>query len=154
MTLFPENSEGTARAAGLEEARSAAAEHTRAASGLRHQYRSWFAIEQTACANLTGCRFCYGLSEPSLETRLAKTRVFTRKQRSLIKLRASVPRLWVGDDFARIVESGQTAADQFIHAKLFRPRDFNEAVCRRREGDGGDTSGDIVGSHRLEEHRR
>jgi len=51
------------------------------------------------------------VSEPSFESRFAKSGVFAGDERSLADLRAGVSRVWVGDDFAGIFEAGQPPAD-------------------------------------------
>lgn len=117
MALFPENSEGTARAAGLEESR---AETETPEPPIENWLRLKKPFVRTArikgwvnvtSVSLTASRFRHGLSEPSFEARLTETGVLTGEECSLVELRASVSSLWVGDDFAGIVEAGQAAPD-------------------------------------------
>jgi len=58
-----------------------------------------------------GRRSCCGLSEPTFESRFAKSGVFAGDERSLADLRAGVSRVWVGDNFAGIFEAGHPPAD-------------------------------------------
>src|SRR5712671_4695471 len=91
-----------------------------------------------------------GLSQPGFETGLAEPWVVARKQGFLTDLRSRVTRIWISDDFARIVERGQAPPDQFIQAKLLRASNLDYAVHRLTYRDPGHGSRDIVGGHRLE----
>src|SRR5947207_90341 len=97
---------------------------------------------------------CCGLGEPGFETRLAESSVMARNECSLADFRARIKRLWVRDNFAGIFEGGQTPPDQFVEAKLLRSTNFDDAVYRRAHCDSSHRGRHIVGSHRLEKHRR
>src|SRR5882762_3339098 len=97
---------------------------------------------------------CCGLSQPGFETGLAESCVIGRNQCSLADFRSRVTRVWISDNFARIFERGQAPPDEFIQAKLFRASNLDDAVYRRAYCNSSHGTRDIVGSHRLEEHRR
>jgi hypothetical protein len=101
-----------------------------------------------------GRGFGCGLREPGFEARVAEPGVFAGDERSFADFRAGVARARVSDDFAGIVEGGQAPADEFVQTKLFRAANFNDAIYRRGDGDPAYQTRDIVGSHRLEKHRR
>src|SRR5215472_1398888 len=98
-------------------------------------------------SDLTG-----GLIQPSFVASLAESRVIARKQCFLADFRSRVTSIWISDDFAGIFERGQAAPDQFIHAKLFRPCNFDDAVYRLTYCNPAHGGRDIVGGHRLEKH--
>ena len=75
-----------------------------------------------------------GPSEPGFETDLAESRVLSGKQRSLADSRYSVTCVWIGDDFAMIVQRRQPPANELIYAELFRACDFDDAVYRLTNG--------------------
>src|SRR6267142_2281449 len=81
------------------------------------------------CVRHAGGLIC-GLFEPGFETRLAEPRAIAGNERILADLHSVVTPLRVGDDFARILECGQSLPGKFIEGKLFRPPDFNHAICR------------------------
>src|SRR6266851_2027894 len=96
---------------------------------------------------------CCRLSKPGFEARLPESSVIARNQCFLTEFRPRVTSVWISDDFAGIFERGQPLPDQFIHAKLFRASNFDDAVHRRAYRDSSHGTCDIVGGHRLEEHR-
>jgi hypothetical protein len=63
-----------------------------------------------------------GLAEPVLETRPAQSRVLVGDECALGQLRAEVARVWIGDDFTRIVPRGEALSNQIVEAELFGPR--------------------------------
>ena len=95
-----------------------------------------------------------GLAEPGFETRFAKSGIFAGDQRALTKFRAGVSGVLVNDDFARIFECGQAPLDEFIHAKLLRPSNFDDAIYWLTYCNPGHTTCNVVSGHRLEKHRR
>ena len=94
-----------------------------------------------------------GLGEPGFETCLTERCVITRHECSKAHPRASVQRVWVSDDLARIPEFGQAPPHEFIQTKLFWASNFDGAVYRRAYCNPAHGTGDIVGGHRLEKHR-
>ena len=98
------------------------------------------------------CPKC-GLFEPVRETRLVEPRVIARNECALANRHAVVARVRVGDNLARIVACAQTLSDEFVKPELFGPGYFHSAVHRRAYRDLSDRTGDIVGRHRLDEHR-
>src|SRR5207247_381014 len=97
--------------------------------------------------------FRCGLSEPGFEASVAEPGGIVRHQCSKGHLRTGVTRFRVSDNLARIFQYGQSLPDQFVHAKLFRACDFDNAIYRRTYCDPGYATRDIVGSHRLEKYR-
>src|SRR5690242_20584730 len=95
-----------------------------------------------------------GLIEPGFEMRLADSCVIARKQCSLADFRSTVTGVWISDHFPGIFEGAQASPNEFIHAKLLRPRDFDNAVYWLTYCHSGHATCDIVGGHRLEKHRR
>ena len=83
-----------------------------------------------ACGLRRTRNLCCRLSEPGFETGLAESCVIARNQRSLAEFRPRVKRIWISDDFAGIFEAGQVPPDQFIHPKLFRASNFDDAYGR------------------------
>ena len=76
-------------------------------------------------------------------------------QRALVAASvAEVARVRVGDDLARIVARRQPPPDELVEAELLRAGDLDDAVDRRADRDPADRRGDVVGRHRLEQHRR
>src|SRR6266481_9742763 len=97
---------------------------------------------------------CCGLSQPGFETGLAESCVIARNQCFLTDFRSRVTGVWISDDFAGIFERCQTSPYKFIHAKLFRASNFDNAVYRRAYRDSSHCTRDIVRGHRLEKHMR
>src|SRR5262249_47454760 len=95
-----------------------------------------------------------GFSEPGFEASLAEPCGILRHERSEAQLRPRVTRFRVRDDFAWILELGQLLLHQFVKSKRFRACYFDRAIYRRTYGDPGYATSDILGSHRLEKHRR
>lgn len=59
----------------------------------------------------------------------------------------------VSDHLARILACSQVPSDEFIKTKPFRPSYFNGAIHWWAHRDSAYFTGDIVGRHRLDEHR-
>src|SRR5579884_363355 len=105
-------------------------------------------------AGLCGASGRCGLSQPGFETGRAESCVIARQQCSLADFRARVTCVRISDDFAGILERYQAPPHQFIHAKLFRPGNLDDAVYRLTYCNSGDAPCDIVGGHRLKKHGR
>src|SRR5258706_2460999 len=95
---------------------------------------------------------CCGLSQPGFETGLAESCVIAGNQRFLAEFRSRITSVWISDDFAGIFKRDQSPPDEFIHAKLLRASNFDDAVERLVYRDPAHRTRDIVGGHRLEKH--
>jgi hypothetical protein len=93
------------------------------------------------------------LGEPGFERRFAEPGIFTRDERALLHLDAVVASVRVSDNLTRILACGKTFPDEFIETELFRPPNFKGAFDGLADSDLAYRSGDIVGSHGLDEHR-
>src|SRR5262245_19981789 len=94
-----------------------------------------------------------GLTQPLLEADLSESRVAGGNERTLAKLSPEVPRVRIDDHLARVVACAESLTDQFIETELLGAGHFNGAIHWRGDGYPGDCLGDIVGGHRLNEHR-
>src|SRR5215475_12431374 len=66
--------------------------------------------------------------KPIFEARLAKLGRIVRHNAALAQLSAKILRVWISDDFARIVEYADSFPDEFIKSEHFGPGNFNCAV--------------------------
>ena len=95
-----------------------------------------------------------GAAEPLFEPDRTESRGLSGHECALAEFGAEVERVWVGDDFARIVAGAQASSDERVEMERFGPADFNGAIERRAHGDARDRTGDILGGDRLDERRR
>jgi len=95
-----------------------------------------------------------GVTQPVLKSSLPDARVIAGNERTLAQFGAVILRVGIGDHIARIVQCAETLADQIIETELFGPRDLNDAVHRRAQGDLVHRTGNILRRHGLDEHRR
>src|SRR5690242_3148290 len=93
-----------------------------------------------------------GLSQPGLEADLPEPGVRLRHQGALAQLRTEVARVRVGDHFPGVVARTEPQSDEFVEAKLLRPRHFEDAVQRRSHRDPANRTRDVRGRDRLEQH--
>src|SRR5580704_14408690 len=90
------------------------------------------------------------LGKPLVESCLSQPGVLFGNECAFGHLYAVVSRLWVSDNFSRILECSQASPDKFIEAELFRPSYFYGAIHRGPRRDAAYLTGDIVSGHRLD----
>src|SRR5262245_56983206 len=92
------------------------------------------------------------LMQPLLEPDLAESRVAGRNQRTLAELGSEVPRVRVNDNLAMVVARGEALADQFVETELLGTGHFGRAIQWRAHGNPGDSLGDVISRHGLNEY--
>src|SRR3954471_21617427 len=94
------------------------------------------------------------VAEPVLETDPAKARMLAGGQRSVVDRGTEVAGVNVGDHLTAVALRSQKLPGDLVERNRLRARDFDGSVDRRRYGNVGQRSGDIVGGDGLEQGGR
>ena len=96
----------------------------------------------------------YGAAEPVLETRRADARVLARGERLIVQLRAEVTRVNICDHLTCVLLRAQESSGEFVQTDPFGTGQLDRAVQRRREGEVGQCSGNVIRYDGLHKGRR